>query len=136
LTLNHFKKAKKNILAPPYKRKRFKKNPLPINNLAKALVIYALPNIQKGVNNARDSRERSMVKLPKNAIKANIIQRRASARVSRKRTVILPPKNAYKTNTIRNNVLNYYSGSKKDLAELGLTANDQGGRKDHYITKG
>jgi len=44
-TLNHFKKAKKNILAPPRKRKRFKKNSLPVNSLAKALVIYALLNI-------------------------------------------------------------------------------------------
>jgi len=41
--------------APFRKRKRFKKNPLPINNLAKALVIYALPNVQKEINNVRDS---------------------------------------------------------------------------------
>jgi len=33
------------MLAPPRKRKRFKKNPLPVNNSAKALVIYALLNI-------------------------------------------------------------------------------------------
>jgi len=44
-TLNHFKKVKKDILAPPRKRKRFKKNPLPINNSVKALIIYALLNI-------------------------------------------------------------------------------------------
>jgi len=31
--------------APPRKRKRFKKNPLLVNNLVKALVIYALLNI-------------------------------------------------------------------------------------------
>jgi len=44
-TLNHFKKVKKNILAPLRKRGRFKKNSLPINDLAKALIIYALLNI-------------------------------------------------------------------------------------------
>jgi len=36
--------------------------------------------------------------------------------------VILPLKGVYKTNTIRDNILNYYSGSKKDLAGLGLAA--------------
>jgi len=45
LALNHFKKAKKNMPAPPRKRKRFKKNPLFINNLARALIIHAIPNI-------------------------------------------------------------------------------------------
>jgi len=33
------------MLAPPRKRGRFKKNPLLINNSAKALIIHALPNI-------------------------------------------------------------------------------------------
>jgi len=45
------------MLAPFRKRKRFKKNPLFINNLVKALVIYALLNIQKEANNARDLRK-------------------------------------------------------------------------------
>jgi len=72
-TLNHFKKVKENISAPPRKRKRFKKNPLPVNNSAKALMIHALLNVQKGTNNARDSRERSVIRLPKGAIKINII---------------------------------------------------------------
>jgi len=44
-TLNHFKKIKKNILALLRKRKRFKKNSLPVNNLIKTLVIHALLNI-------------------------------------------------------------------------------------------
>jgi len=44
-TLNHFKKIKKDMSTPFRKRKRFKKNSLPINNLAKTLVIYALLNI-------------------------------------------------------------------------------------------
>jgi len=38
--------------------------------------------------------------------------------------VILPPKNAYKTDAIRNNILNYYSGSRKDLTGLELVVND------------
>jgi len=38
--------------------------------------------------------------------------------------VILPPKNVYKTNIIRDNVLNYYSESKKDLIRLELAVND------------
>jgi len=108
---------------------------LPINNSVKALIIHALPNIQKEINNARDLRERSVIKLPKSAIKINIIQRGASTRVSRKRTVTLPPKNVYKTNTIRDNILNYYNESKKDSTKLGLTINDQNGRKDYYIIK-
>jgi len=33
------------MLTPPRKRKRFKKNPLLINNLIKALIIHAIPNI-------------------------------------------------------------------------------------------
>jgi len=44
-TLNYFKKIKKNIPTPFRKQKHFKKTPLFINNLAKALVIYALLNI-------------------------------------------------------------------------------------------
>jgi len=43
--LNYFKEIKEDILAPLRKRKRFKKNPLPINNLIKALIIHALLNI-------------------------------------------------------------------------------------------
>jgi len=39
LALNYFKKVKKNMSAPPRKRKRFKKNPLFINNLVKTLII-------------------------------------------------------------------------------------------------
>jgi len=65
-----------------------------------------------------------VVKLPKNIIKTNIIQKGINIRVSRKRTIILPPKNAYKTNIIRNNILNYYSGNKKDLIRLELTINN------------
>jgi len=38
--------------------------------------------------------------------------------------VILPSKNIYKTNIIKDNVLNYYSESKKDLTKLGLVVND------------
>jgi len=33
------------MLAPSRKRKRFKKNPLFINNLVKTLIIYAILNI-------------------------------------------------------------------------------------------
>jgi len=123
-TLNHFKKTKENILAPPRKRKRPKKNPLPINNLAKALMIYALLNIQKGTNNTRDSREQSIIRLPKSATKANITQKKTNTRVSRERTVTLPPKDAYKTNAIKNNTLNHYNGNKKDLTRSGLITND------------
>jgi len=65
-----------------------------------------------------------VVKLPKNAIKINIIKKKVSIRVSRERTVTLPPKNTYKTNTIKNNILNYYSKSKKDLTKLKLIIND------------
>jgi len=43
--LNYFKKVKENMPAPPRKRKRFKKNPLFINNLIRALMIHAIPNI-------------------------------------------------------------------------------------------
>jgi len=45
LVLNHFKKVKENILTPFRKRKRFKKNPLLINNLVKVLMIYVILNI-------------------------------------------------------------------------------------------
>jgi len=38
--------------------------------------------------------------------------------------VILPPKNTYKTNAIRNNILNYYNESRKDLIKLKLIIND------------
>jgi len=43
--LNYFKKVEEDMPAPPRKRKRFKKNLLFVNNLVKALIIYALPNI-------------------------------------------------------------------------------------------
>jgi len=49
--------------------------------------------------------------------------------------VTLPPKNTYKTNTIRNNALNHYSGSRKDLAGSKLAAKSQGGRKDYTAAK-
>jgi len=65
-----------------------------------------------------------VIKLPKGATKINITQRKASIRVSRKRTIILPSKDAYKTDTIRDNILNHYNGSKKDLTGLGLIIND------------
>jgi len=65
-----------------------------------------------------------VVKLFKGVIKINIIQRGINIRVSRKRTVTLPPKDVYKTNTIRNNALNYYSESKKDLIKLKLVVNN------------
>jgi len=60
--------------APPRKQKRFKKNPLPINNLIKALIIHVMLNIQKGINN-HVARVRSYtgVKLFISAIKAKII---------------------------------------------------------------
>jgi len=77
-----------------------------------------------------------VVKLPKNAIKTNIIQKKTNTRVSRKRTVTLPPKNTYKTNAIRDNILNYYNKNRKDSTGLKLIINDQNERKDHYITKG
>jgi len=37
-TLNNFKKVKEDIPAPPRKRKRFKKNLLPVNNSIKAVI--------------------------------------------------------------------------------------------------
>jgi len=67
LTLNNFKKIKKNILAPLRKRKRFKKNLLPVNNSIKVVIITQL-NIYKKVINIV-SRVRTGVKLFKNIIK-------------------------------------------------------------------
>jgi len=64
-----------------------------------------------------------VVKLPKNVIKINI-KKKKYIRVSRKRTVILPLKNIYKTNVIKNNILNYYNKSKKDLIKLELIINN------------
>jgi len=74
LALNHFKEVKENMLTPPRKRRRFKKNPLPVNNLVKTLIIHVIPNMQKGVNN-HVARVRSYtgVKLLINAIKAKIV---------------------------------------------------------------
>jgi len=43
--LNYFKEVEKDILTPFRKQKRFKKNSLPVNNSAKALIIYVLLNI-------------------------------------------------------------------------------------------
>jgi len=65
-----------------------------------------------------------VIKLPKNVIKINIIQKGISIRVSRKRTMTLPPKSIYKTNTIKNNILNYYNENKKDLTKLKLIINN------------
>jgi len=45
LILNHFKKVKEDMPTPPRKRKRPKKNLLFINNLIKALMIYAILNV-------------------------------------------------------------------------------------------
>jgi len=42
--LNNFKEIKENILTPPRKRKRFKKNLLPVNNSIKTIIITQ-PNI-------------------------------------------------------------------------------------------
>jgi len=67
LTLNNFKKIKKNILAPLRKRKLFKKNLLPVNNSIKVVIITQL-NIYKKVINIV-SRVRTGVKLFKNIIK-------------------------------------------------------------------
>jgi len=74
LALNHFKKIKEDILAPPRKQRRFKKNPLPVNDSAKALMIYAILNMQKGVNNhVARIRSYTGIKLPINVIKAKIV---------------------------------------------------------------
>jgi len=121
LTSNHFKKAKEDIPAPPRKRKRFKKNPLPINNLAKALIIHVIPNVQKGVNN-HITRVRSYtgIKLFISAIKAKIIQKEVIKHVARIRTKVKLFKIYYAntikintTNTIKTDILNYYGESKK-----------------------
>jgi len=45
LALNHFKEAEEDMSAPSRKRKCFKKKPLPVNNLVKALIIHVILNI-------------------------------------------------------------------------------------------
>jgi len=74
LALNYFKEVEKNMPAPFRKRKRFKKNPLFINDLAKVLMIYVMPNVQRRVNNhVTRIRLYTGVKLPINVIKTKII---------------------------------------------------------------
>jgi len=60
--------------APFRKRKRFKKKPLLINNLVKALMIYVISNIQKGINNyVTRIRSHTGIKLFITIIKTKII---------------------------------------------------------------
>jgi len=121
LASNHFKKIKKNIPAPSRKRKRPKKNPLFINNLIKALIIHAIPNIQKGVNNhVTRIRLYTGIKLFINVIKTKIIQKKVTKHVTRIQTKVKLPKIYYAdtikiniTNTIKTDILNYYGESKK-----------------------
>jgi len=70
--LNKSKKAEKDIPAPPRKKKRLRKYPLPVNNLALKAIIKTLPDIQKKVS-ARVSRERTVALLPKSATEALLI---------------------------------------------------------------
>jgi len=72
LILNKFKKAEKNIPAPPRKRERLQKYSLPVNNSVLKAIIKTLLNIQKEVN-VRVSRKRTVALLFKNAIKALLI---------------------------------------------------------------
>jgi len=72
LILNKFKKVKKDMPTPFYKKKRLRKYPLPVNNSALKAIIKTLPNMQKKVS-ARVSRERTVALLLKNAIKALLI---------------------------------------------------------------
>jgi len=95
LILNKFKKAEKDMPAPPRKKKRLRKYPLPINNSALKAIIKTLLNIQKGIN-VRVSRERTVALLFKNVIKALlIIQKKASGYISRERTIALLFKSVY-----------------------------------------
>jgi len=95
LILNKFKKTEKNMPAPPRKRKRLQKYPLPVNNSALKAIIKTLSNIQKEIS-VRVSRERTVALLPKSATKALLItQKGASGYVSRERTIALLPKNTY-----------------------------------------
>jgi len=81
--------------APPRKKKRLRKYPLPVNNLTLKAIIKTLPNVQKKIN-ARVSRERTVALLLKNATKILlIIQKGASGYVSRERTMALLFKNVY-----------------------------------------
>jgi len=81
--------------APPRKRERLQKYPLPVNNSVLKAIIKTLLNIQKKVN-ARVSRELTVALLPKGAIKALLItQKKASGYVSRERTIALLLKNVY-----------------------------------------
>jgi len=95
LILNKFKKAEKNIPAPPRKKERLQKYSLPVDNSVLKAIIKTLPNMQKEIS-ARVSRERTVTLLPKSVIKALlIIQKRASGYISRERTIALLLKNIY-----------------------------------------
>jgi len=140
--LNHFKKAEEDMPAPPRKRGRPKKNPLPVNNSARVSIIHVMPDVQKGVNDhVARMRSHTGVKLPIGATKAKIVQKGVTEHVARVRTKIKLPEVCYAdairtdiADAIRTDALNHYGESRKEA--LGeYAAKDQGGRKDHEITK-
>jgi len=93
--LNKFKKAEEDIPAPPRKKERLRKYPLPVNDSALKAIIKTLPDMQKGIS-ARVSRERTVILLPKSATEALlIIQKGVSGYISRERTMALLLKSVY-----------------------------------------